>query len=124
MSVVLGLLAVVALVGGAAALGIVWRIRDADRDRRLQSVWFVAAVLLGGVASFLPAPELVQFGFSIASAAALGVGIVRHGLFAIDVVLSRAVVYAVLTAAALVVYLAAAALLGASTHAGVLPAVV
>jgi signal transduction histidine kinase len=56
--------------------------------------------------------------------ACLAVGVVRHGLFAIDVALSRAVVYVLLTAVALAGYLAAAAVLGASTDAGVLPAVV
>ena len=78
-------------------------------------------MLLGGFGSLLPAPDLVQFALSAASVACLAIGVVRHGLFAIDVALSRAVVYALLTAASVGVYVAAAALLGASTEAGVLP---
>jgi hypothetical protein len=56
--------------------------------------------------------------------AALTVGIVHHQLFDIEVVLSRTVVYALLTGAALAAYLLAAAVLGASLDAGVGPALV
>jgi signal transduction histidine kinase len=116
--------AVVALVGAAAALGIVWRMRDTDHQARLQGAWFVASVALGGFGSLLSAPDLVQFLLSAGSVACLAIGIVRYRLFAIDILLSRAVVYVVLTAGALIAYLAAAALLGASSDAGLVPAVV
>jgi signal transduction histidine kinase len=122
--VALGCLALVAGVGGAAALRLVWGLRGADHDRRQQSAWFVAAVLLGGFGALLPAPDLVQFALSAAAVACLAVGVVRHRLFAIEVALSRAVVYALLTAGALVAYGAAVALLGASTDADVVPALV
>jgi signal transduction histidine kinase len=124
MVVALAGLAVVAVVGAAAALGIVWRMRDTDHQARLQGAWFVASVALGGFGSLLPAPDLVQFLLSSASVACLATGIIRYGLFAIDVLLSRAVVYVVLTAAALVAYLSAAGLVGASSDAGLFPAVV
>ena len=67
--------------------------------------------------------RLVRFaGHALAVVAWLG--IVRHQLFDIEAVLSRAVVYAILTAAALAAYLLAASLLGSRTDAGVGPAVV
>ena len=79
LAVVLVCFAVVAVVGAAASLRIVWRLRGVDRDRRQQSAWFVAAVLLGGFGSLLPAPDLVQFALSAASVACLAFGVVHHG---------------------------------------------
>ena len=116
--------AAVAAVGAAAALGVIWRMRNAERQARLQGAWFVAFVALGGFGALVPGPDLLQFLFAATSVACLAVGIVRYRLFAIDVLLTRAVVYVVLTSAALAAYLAAAALLGASTDAGLLPVVV
>jgi signal transduction histidine kinase len=111
----------VAVVGAAAALGVIWRMRNADRQSRLQGAWFVAFVGLGGFGALLPMPDALQFLLSAASVGCLAVGIVRYRLFAIDVLLSRAVVYVVLTSAALAAYLGAAAMLGVSSDAGLLP---
>ena len=99
--VVLVCFVVVAVVGAAAALGD--RLADARRRRRPTPAERLVRrrVLLGGFGSLLPAPDLVQFALTSASVACLAIGIVRHGLFAIEVALSRAVVYALLTAAAL-----------------------
>ncbi len=116
--------AAVAVVGAAAALGVIWRMRNADRESRLQGAWFVAFTGLGGFGALLSMPDLLQFLLSAAAIGCLAVGIVRYRLFAIDVLLSRAVVYVVLTSAALMAYLGAAALLGVSSDAGLLPVVV
>ena len=105
-------------------LAVALRMRRADQRRRQQYAWFVAAVALAGPLSFLPVSDFVAFLLNLASVACLAIGIVRHGLFDIELVLSRAVVYAALTAVALVAYLAAAALLGAGSDVGVGPAVV
>jgi len=115
---------VVLLVGVAAAVAIVVRMRHADTRQRRQSSWFVAAVALAGPVSFIPAPQSVAFVLNVAAVACLAVGIVRNGLFDIELVLSRTVVYAALTAVALGVYLAAAALLGSRSDAGLGPAVI
>ena len=71
--------------------------------------------------TFLPLPDAVAFAGNALAVAAFGVGIVRYQLFDIEVVLSRAVVYALLTAGALAAYLLAAAVLGVRTQAGVGP---
>jgi len=106
-------------VGAAAALNIVARMRTADRVRRQQSAWFVLAVLLAAVAPFLPLPDAAAFALNVLSVAALGVGILRHGLFDVEVVLTRTVVYAVLAAAAVGLYLLAAVLVASRTGLGV-----
>ncbi|MFG1628412.1 histidine kinase [Kribbella sp. NPDC049227] len=116
--------AVVLLVGVAAVVAIVVRMRHADARERRQSSWFVAAVAFAGPASFIPAPQYVHFILNVAAVACLTVGIVRNGLFDIELVLSRTVVYVALTAVALGVYLAVAALLGSKSDAGLVPAVI
>jgi signal transduction histidine kinase len=122
----------VALVGFFTAVGIgvvavgalVLRMRRLGQPQRAQHAWFVAGVALVLAVSELHLPELVTFAGYVLGVAAFGVGIVRHQLFDIELVLSRAVVYAVLTACALAAYLLVATLLGSRTEAGVGPAVV
>ncbi|TWD74838.1 histidine kinase [Kribbella amoyensis] len=114
---------VVLVVGVAAVIAIVLRMRQVDTRQRQQAAWFVAAVALAGPVSFIPVPQVVDFVLNVIAVACLTIGVVRHGLFDIELVLSRTVVYAALTAVALGVYLAAAALLGARSDAGLLPAV-
>jgi two-component system, NarL family, sensor kinase len=74
--------------------------------------------------TWTPLPDAVTFAGNALAVAAFGVGIVRYQLFDIEVVLSRAVVYALLTAGALAAYLLAAAALGVRTEAGFGPAIV
>jgi signal transduction histidine kinase len=64
----------------------------------------------------------VVFAAHIAAIMAFGIGIVRYQLFDIELVLSRAVVYAVLTAGAMAAYLLAAILVGTGFDAGAGPA--
>ena len=118
------LFAGVVALGATATVSLLLRMRRADRPERQQDAWFLAAVLLGGLSAFAPWPDLVALAVNVASVAALGVGIVRHGLFDIELVLSRAVVYAGLTAVALGSYFAAAAVVGARSAAGAGPALV
>jgi len=124
LGVVAVCLFVVLAVGVAAAVGVVLRMRHADTAHRQQAAWFVSAVVLAGPVAFIPVPQAVDFAINLAAVMCLTIGIVRHGLFDIEVVLSRTLAYAVLTALALGVYLAAAALLGSLSSAGVLPAVI
>ncbi|MGY4772274.1 sensor histidine kinase [Kribbella sp. CWNU-51] len=116
--------AVVLAVGVAAVLGVVLRMRHADPERRQQAAWFVAAIALAGPVAFIPVPQAVDFVINVVALCCLAVGIVRHRLFDIELVLSRTVVYAALTAVALGIYLGAAALLGARSDAGLVPAVI
>jgi signal transduction histidine kinase len=115
---------VVVAVGLAAVIKVALGMRHADSRRRQQSAWFVAAVLLAGMISFLSLSDLITFVLNAAAVACLAIGIVRHGLFDIELALSRAVVYTMLTTVALGGYFAAAVLLGAGTEAGIAPAMV
>lgn len=106
-------------VGAAAAVSVVARMRTADRVRRQQSAWFVLAVLLSALAPFLPLPDLAAFTLNVLSVTALGVGILRHGLFDVEVVLTRTLVYGLLAATAVGLYLLAAVLVGSRAGLGV-----
>jgi hypothetical protein len=124
------LLALLAFVLAAASL--VVRFRRSSGRERLQLKWFAYAGLLvaGGLFTSMmvvlvgnedegPSAAIgavgwftVLFGIVIAIPVATGVAILRHRLFDIDVVIRRTLVYAGLTAALLLSYLAAVLLLG------------
>ncbi|HEU4423543.1 MAG TPA: histidine kinase [Pilimelia sp.] len=113
-------------VGLAAIVGLAVRMRRLPEPRRQQHAWVVTGVVLALVVTFVPLPAAVTFAGNALAIVAFGVGIVRHQLFDIEVVLSRALVYALLTAGALAAYLVTAAVLGVglSGGPGLLPAVV
>jgi two-component system, NarL family, sensor kinase len=111
-------------VGVVAIAAIVVRMRRAESVRRRQYAWFVTAIGLALTVGLLSLPEAVAFAGNLLAVAALAVGIVRHGLFDIELVLSRTLVYAVLTAGALAAYLVAAAAVGAGLNTGLGPALV
>lgn len=111
-------------VGVVAVVGILLRLRHAGPTERRQNAWFVAAVVLALSSGLLSLPDAAAFAMNVLAVAAIAIGIVRHQLFDIEVVLSRTLVYAVLTAVALVAYLLAAVSLGVSLDAGVGPALV
>ena len=117
----LGILAC-GLVAAAAVISLLVRMRRSQQPERSRYTWLVVSVLLAAAAAYLPVADWVSFLVNVGSFAALGIGIVRHGLFDIEVVLSRAVVYATLTLLALAVYFAAVAALGSGSSAGVVPA--
>ncbi|GIH26891.1 hypothetical protein Aph01nite_52010 [Acrocarpospora phusangensis] len=109
---------VVLAVGVAAVGDVALRLRRTTGAERGQHAWFVAALAVGLTAALASLPDLAGFLGHVFVFTALGVGIVRHGLFDIEVALSRAVVYALLTGVSLAAYLGAAALLGAATSIG------
>jgi signal transduction histidine kinase len=111
-------------VGVAALVALVLRMRRLGRPERARYAWFVAGVVLVLAVSESHLPDVVTFAGNALAVVAFGVGIMRYQLFDIEVVLSRAVAYTVLTAGALAAYLLAATVLGARTEAGVGPAVV
>lgn len=117
-----GALLVCIAVALSATVAILLRMRHLDRPIRVRHAWFAAAILIG-LASLLPVPPAGSLVLNLLSVWALGVGVVRHRLFDIEPVLSRAVVYLILTGAAVAVYLLAATVVGARASAALLPAV-
>jgi signal transduction histidine kinase len=116
-----GLIWVVALVVLLAAMaGIVVRTRRATGEVRQQLRWlgFAAAltalgmiVLVGAFAVGFQPPDgafdgLIVLGFGVAVPVSCGIAILKHGLYELDVVISKAVLYALLAAFFTAVYLA------------------
>jgi hypothetical protein len=114
----------VVVVGAAATVGIAVRMRRVGEPERGQYAWYVASVGLALLSTFLPLPDALGFAGNLLSVAALGIGIVRYRLFDIEQVLSRAVVYAILTAGAVAAYVLAVAALGSRLDNGVGPAII
>jgi signal transduction histidine kinase len=117
----------------AAMVGIVLRTRRATGELRQQLRWlsFASAltaaalvVVIGAFAVGLQPPNgafdaIIVLGFGIAVPVSCGVAILKHGLYELDVVISKTVVYAVLAAFFTAVYLAIVVGIGTaigSTH--------
>jgi signal transduction histidine kinase len=111
-------------VGVAALVSLLLRLRRSRPPRRAQYAWFVTSMLLAVVAGFAPVADWLALLVNVASFAALAVGIVRHNLFDIELVLSRTVVYLTLTGLALTAYFVAVAALGSGSSGGAVPALV
>jgi len=116
----------IAVVHLGALLAVILRLRRSEGVERLQMKWFASAMglllvgLLGAVVGSntgLDAPAFagwILFLLSLAFALpiAIGVAILRHRLYDIDVVINRALVYGALTAALAGAYLGAVLLVG------------
>jgi signal transduction histidine kinase len=106
------------LILGAAALSLVLRFRRSKGEERQQVKWFVYAVaatvgaLLAYTAAALinnhipggPFDAIILIGFGVALPIACGIAILKHGLFEIDVVINKTVMYGVLAAFFTAVY--------------------
>ncbi len=110
------------VAGGASALLLIvftvgWmlrRLRYARSPEREQLAWLVVAVVPSLVAG-ATAPPALAFVVSMVVSLALPIGIVRHQLFDIKIVLRRGLVYGLLLGLAAVAYLAVATLVGRLT---------
>jgi signal transduction histidine kinase len=127
VSVVTGLSALV-LVGllVLAALDLVLRYRSAQGDERQQLRWVAAAAAIlpvaGVAAAFLEGVGLIRssdvvFGagqvlFLAGLSAAIGVAVLKHRLYDLDLVLSRSLLYAVLSGLMALGYVGVVALVG------------
>ena len=108
LAVVFGLAAAI-----AAAASVTLRWRRADRAGRQQLKWFLAVLPIAGVsliAGFFDSGGPVNVGLGalagILLPVAIGIAVLRYRLYEIDVLLSRAVLYGLLTAGVAAVYLA------------------
>jgi hypothetical protein len=114
-----------AAVGLAAAISLFVRLRHAGFEERQQVKWFTyaATVLLIGALLMSPAPDVwdawwvwsVSFALYIAGIVglpvAVGIAILRHHLYNIDLLINRTLVYGSLTATLGFVYFGSAVLL-------------
>ncbi len=117
-----------------AAASVVLRFRRAGPELRLQLKWFsLAAVVLiaslvagnlfavvaEGGRGWSPVPfEILELAGAAGMAAAIGIAILRHRLFDIELVISRAAAYAALAALITVLYVAVVAGVGGLLAAG------
>ena len=111
-----GVVALLAVVAAFAALSVRWR-RSVDVERQ-QLKWvalgYLATLVLFALARAMP-PELagVVAGVSMLPLpVAIGVAVLRHGLWEVDLVISRSLVYGLLSAVVVAVYAATVWLLG------------
>ena len=104
-----------------SAVALFARVRGADANERQQLKWFAyagALILLSfavdALAAFIPSlmviTDLVTVLAITALPAAVGIAILRNGLYDIDLIINRTVVYVLLTAALAGVYTASVAL--------------
>ena len=111
---------------GAAATSVVVRWRRAGHLVRQQLKWFLATapLMFAAIVSAQFFPDAIMQGLVIGAAAtsltaaAIGLAVLRYRLYEIDVLISRGVVYGLLSAALTGVYLAAAAAAGGLSGAG------
>lgn len=92
-------------------VSLVLRLRRADPQGRRQIAWVGYALAVAVMASFVAPPPLNVVA-TVAVPAAIGVAVVRHRLFGIDVVLNRTLVGASLLACSALVYVAVVGWLG------------
>ena len=125
---VLEVMLAVAVAGGLVALAavsasVVLRWRRSGRVVREQLKWFLATIpiLVAGIVAndFFPDPVTIALGIAgCLLPVAIGVAVLRYRLYEIDVILSRAVLYAALSVVVAVVYLAVVVIAGGVSGVG------
>jgi signal transduction histidine kinase len=113
-----GTVILLALVASPIALvGLARRQRRATGVERAQLQWlllgFTACLVLGIISAAVPARDELIFGVGFAAIPlSIAVAIVRHGMFDVEVVVNRTIVYALLTGVSVVGYVGLVALVG------------
>ena len=106
------------IAAGVSFVSVAVRYRGSVGDERIQLKWFVTAalfVLLTFTATLLTNLPVAQISFDLALVflyVAIGVAILKHRLYDIDVIISKAVVYGILGAFITVVYVAIVVVVG------------
>ena len=115
----------VSFLGGTGAIWVMSlaRLVRSRSPERQQLAWLLCAVIpffvLGFFDPWQPASAVLFFAIPVA----IAVGVLRYHLLGIEVVLRRGLVYAVLTATVVGVYLLVTAIAGSRLHGGPLPGV-
>ncbi|MFJ9177300.1 ATP-binding protein [Streptomyces sp. NPDC102360] len=123
---VLAMTGALLLAAGTATVwaGSVVRLVRARAPERAQLVWLLCVVVPFAAAQFLSPSQVVGVAIGFLIPVAVAVGVVRHRLLGIEVVLRRGLVYGTLTAVVAGVYLAVTATVGSTLGRGPLPGVV
>ncbi len=98
-----------------AVIALVVRLRASSGDERQQVKWLLVAAVLVPIAGMLDGIWGLPAGWLVAVAglpAAVGVAIMKYGLYQIDPLINRSLVYGGLTAAVLGVYVGAVTIVG------------
>jgi two-component system NarL family sensor kinase len=104
------------IAGAAAAASVTLRWRRADRVGRQQLKWLLAVlpVAIASLIATLVAPGTVSLGLGVLAGilvpVAIGIAVLRYRLYEIDILLSRALLYGLLTAGVAAVYVAVVAI--------------
>lgn len=100
-----------------AAASVLVRFHQANVQEKQQIKWLFYAMIFLLVGLFLPAPPLIEEIIGSISIAglwvAIGIAVLRYGLYNIDIIISRTLVYIALTAVIVTAYLLTAGVLGA-----------
>ncbi len=104
--------------------GSVVRLVRARSPERAQLAWLLCVVVPFAVAQFLSPSQVASFVLGFLIPVAVAVGVIRHRLLGIEVVLRRGLVYGALTGTVAAVYLLVTATVGDSLGRGPLPGVV
>ncbi len=114
------------LVGSTVVVwvGSVLRLLRARAPERQQLAWLLVVVTVFVAVGVLGAPEVVFQVVGLLIPVAVGVGVLRYGLLGVEVLLRRGLVYAVLSAAVVLAYLAVTVLTGTQLDRGPLPGLV
>jgi signal transduction histidine kinase len=126
VGVILAAIMAVSFLGGTLAIWVmsVVRLVHARPPQRQQLAWLLGAVIPFFLLSFFSPREWLFSVLTLAVPVAIAVGVLRYHLLGIVVVLRRGLVYAVLTATVILVYLVVTAIAGSRVNHGPLPGVV
>lgn len=104
-----GLLLLLGATASVLSLLLRWRRSHGDAREQLKWLAFVGIPLLiaGAFSTALPIAQLVMIGFGVATPIAIAIAVLRHRLYDIDDLISRAFVYGALTAILAGLYTAA-----------------
>jgi signal transduction histidine kinase len=107
---------VAAFLGAAVSLVVRWRAGNRSNRRQLRWLLYAVSLLVLAFALDALAPSLAASVVSVAAVAflpvAVGIAIVRERLYDIDVLISRSLVYGVLSAGVIVTYIVVVAAVG------------
>lgn len=103
---------VVAVTILAGVVSLLRRWRRATGSERAQLSWFLGGAVVAVLAQLPGTPDVLNLVGASAIAVAVGVAVLRHRLYEMDLVLNRALVYVALTAGVVAVYAVAVGVLG------------